>query len=71
MVEHLSDNFENLLDAECGLHWEWEYLAGASVLGGLLHICESCLQEPHQVLMMMSQEKCPHVSGKNRETILK
>ena len=29
--EHLNDNYDNLLESECGLAWEWETIGGYSV----------------------------------------
>lgn len=52
-------------------YYENEKILEASVLGGPLPIHESYLQEPHQILMVMSPENNPHISGRGRETILK
>jgi len=49
---------------------ENEKFLGAEVLGKPLHFHRFYLQELHQVLTMLSQEKSPHIFGKCRGEII-
>lgn len=58
--QHFSGDFDELLDAECGVMWEWETLGGW-ILKGVPTFSWVLLPAFHQVLRVKSQERSPFV----------
>lgn len=66
--EHLNDNFDSLLESECGLAWEWETIGGYSVeRDTLLSILPP---ETPKILTEKIQERHSLASGKGRGLIV-
>lgn len=57
-ITYLASNLDKLLEAVCGLAWEWETPGGHSPSGSPPHVYRFFLQELHQALKVRIWERC-------------